>query len=153
MPNQFRAIIFLFAIFSIGLFASETALAAFPKDVECLGYAMYKEAQLEGFTGQEMVASVLFNRSRATKKPLCAVLKARGQFPYARKGIYPKVVPEKTMLFASRLYVRWKAGKLLDASRGATHFCRRDSHPKWRKVFKLVATHRNHVFYKEVRRG
>jgi hypothetical protein len=56
-------------------------------DFECGRYAVWKEARGESRKVQRAVLDVLAARVRKTGKPMCKILKMRGQFPWRRYGI------------------------------------------------------------------
>ena len=55
-------------------------------DKDCLAYAIFHEARGEGEEGMRAVASVIFNRAKKQRKPLCAVIKLPSSFPLLKLG-------------------------------------------------------------------
>lgn len=53
----------------------------------CLSWMLWKEARGEGILTQRAVMDVALNRSRASHKSICEVLRAEGQYPYEIDGV------------------------------------------------------------------
>lgn len=94
----------------------------------CLLSVVYAEARGEPKLGQEGVAHVILNRARENNRPICEVVKERGQF-------YSKRPPASFKVNVS--------GK--DPTKGATHFRTKDS-SHWLGAKKTVRIG-NHTFY------
>lgn len=65
---------------------------------QCIAWAVWKEARGEGILTQKSVMDVVHNRSKASGKDVCTVLRAYGAFPYFEQGV--GAVPRK---FLTRL--------------------------------------------------
>lgn len=58
-----------------------------PTELECKSFMIYKEARGESKIVQKAVLDILDNRIKQYKKSACEVIKQKGQYPYAKKGI------------------------------------------------------------------
>lgn len=54
---------------------------------QCLLWMLWKEARGEGVLTQRAVYDVAMNRSKASGKDICYILRAEGQFPYSIDGV------------------------------------------------------------------
>lgn len=116
-------------------------------DVECLAAAMHKEASGEGRHGQEAVALVVLNRAFVSKKSICSVVKAKGQFSWYSGSI--PAVNKSYRLLAIHMIEEYNRGTLKDFTNGATYFVHKRVRAKWLKHKKVVYKHKHHVFYKD----
>lgn len=67
-----------------------------PSSRDCLQYTLYRESRGESLVTMRAVADVVLNRSRKNRVTICETILAKGQFPYASKGI--KKVTDKQFL-------------------------------------------------------
>lgn len=65
-----------------------------PSSRDCLQYTLYREARGESLVTMRAVADVVLNRSRKNRVTICETILAKGQFPWAVRGI-KKVGDEK----------------------------------------------------------
>ena len=65
-----------------------------PSSRDCLQYTLYRESRGESLVTMRAVADVVLNRSRKNNVTICETILAKGQFPWAVRGI-KKVVDEK----------------------------------------------------------
>ena len=77
-------------LLSTNVFASISKAKSKQKsEVQCLSEMMYHEARGESDSGKLAVAIVTINRAKSDKYPnnICSVIKQRGQYPWAKKGL------------------------------------------------------------------
>jgi esterase/lipase len=66
---------------------SFSATLKYPTELDCKAFMIYKEARGETKIVQKAVLDVLENRMKQYKMTACEVIKQKGQYPYAKKGI------------------------------------------------------------------
>jgi len=116
-------------------------------DVKCLAAAMHKEASGEGRHGQEAVALVVLNRTFVSKKSICSVVKAKGQFSWYSGSI--PAVNKSYRLLAIHMIEEYNRGTLKDFTNGATYFVHVKARPKWARKKQRTYAYKRHIFYKE----
>lgn len=115
------------------MFTAATPL--FADEIQCLAEAMYFEARGEGVTGQEAVALVTLNRTRAAgfPKTVCGVVYQKGQYAWTRKkhsikdlGLFNSIKEN-----ALRFYQKFHSGNIapkLSKLKGALFFTNGNFH-------------------------
>ena len=126
-------------------------------EIILLALCVWGEARGESKQGKEAVAHVVMNRYKHPKrfgKTVKEVILRPKQFSCFNAGSLSR---------ANMLSVtdneEWKAcfsaaqsvylGKVKDNTTGATHYCRNDCHPSWRKKMTPTTKIGNHVFFIE----
>lgn len=111
----------ILAIFLLLLLANSAManIIDYPTSRDCLQYTLYRESRGESLETMRAVADVVLNRARKNKVTICETILAKGQFPYAKKGIkkvtdkqflrvYYKVIKSQSILPNSYLYFNHK---------------------------------------------
>lgn len=126
------------------------ARPAMLRQVRCLAYAVYFEAQGESRLGQLAVAQVVLNRLRhpAYPKSICAVIADRGQFPWVTGDL---AIRDRTRYrIAWSVSLHMMAGIFTDPTAGATHFYApaRVGAPAWATADAFRTTIGGHSFFR-----
>ena len=99
-----------------------------PTSRDCLQYTLYRESRGESLVTMRAVADVVLNRARKNRVTICETILAKGQFPYASKGIkkvsdnefltkYFKVITMKPVVSQDVIYFnhrkhKWATGHI-----------------------------------------
>lgn len=132
-------------------------------DRKCLTEGLYFEAGSEGKEGMTAVAEVIFRRAATPGYPktICTVVyngaPAYGcQFSFACDGKKRSARRDRAAwseavnIAADELT---GPGRLVDTSRGATHFHTTKVRPSWSRRFVRTVQIGNHIFYRQPGRG
>jgi len=117
--------------------------------VFCLALTVYHEARGEPIKGQQAVALVVMNRADWQPSKVCDVVKAKGQFPWMRKGL-PKPQDKEAWAESQQLALAAIGGEIHDFTSGSTHFLGKNERPAWRSKMRYVMTIGGHRFFSSV---
>jgi len=133
-------------------------------EMVCLAEAVYYEARGESPEGQRAVAEVVARRSTDPRYPnsICGVVY---QDAHRRNGCQFSFACDGKKRSARRDRAAWSEavniaadeltgpGRLVDTSRGATHFHTTKVRPSWSRRFVRTVQIGNHIFYRQPGRG
>lgn len=112
--------------------------------------ALYFEARGEGKRGMHAVANVITNRMKASGLTAYQVITKPKQFSYlGRKSL--TITDTESYRTAQLLAVDALTGKLVDITKGATHYVapkKLKRVPKWTKTFPKTIAINDHQFYR-----
>lgn len=154
MPKMLSILLGATILLSTNVYASISKAKPKPKsEVQCLSEMMYHEARGEPEAGQLAVAIVTINRAKSEKYPnnICHVIKQKGQYPWARKGldINNKVAYNRISKLGEKIFEEYhindKLPENLKHLETAMFF---NGVPFKGKSFKFVAKIGKHKFYK-----
>lgn len=119
-------------------------------DQQIVALTILAESRGEGERGMLACANVIKTRTLKRKQSASSVCKSPKQFSCWNQGNPPlKLLKCKEAAYASRLAMALVKGDWLpDVTKGSTHYCRFDCHPKWAKQKYVTVRIKNHVFYK-----
>lgn len=123
----------------------------------CMALNLYHEARSEPVEGIIAVGNVVMNRVKSDKYPndVCSVIKQgyesnrkNCQFSWYCDGSSDEPKNKKMWSVSVALADQIVRGKVVDFSRGATHYHATSVSPKWAKNLKKTTEIGYHVFYK-----
>ena len=132
-------------------------------DRKCLTEGLYFEAGSEGKDGMTAVAEVIFRRAKTPGYPktICAVVYNGApsygcQFSFACDG-KKRSAHRDPAAWNEAVYIAGDEltgpGRLVDTSKGATHFHTLKVRPSWSRRFVRTVQIGNHIFYRQPGRG
>lgn len=124
----------------------------------CLALTIYHEARSEPILGQYAVALVVMNRAKRQRQQVCHEAFKPKQFSWTNDGVTrveqgwrldEQHLPreERAWWLARRIAAATLAGRMVDFTRGSTHYHTHAVAPEWRKSLKLMRVLGQHRFY------
>lgn len=121
------------------------SLVLAPAALLCTALAVYHEARGESLKSQEAVAHVVNNRAKQQNKSTCAIVKAKGQFPWHGKKGKPQA---KDAAWRKAQQVAKHAARQRDPTQGATHFHHVKVKPDWSRKMQRTGKIGSHTYYR-----
>jgi len=125
-------------------------------DKECLVAAIYYEAKNQGYKGKYAVADVTLNRVDDPDYPksVCAVVREKGQYSWARKKSMSIKVPkdkagQEDLEQAKKVAAVAPVVRNLVVGKNVLFFHAKYVKPKWAKKMRKVAQIEDHIFYEK----
>jgi hypothetical protein len=148
MRQTAKALLIVLLAYLLAAYTDEAQ--AMDKEQRCIADAIYHEARGESFEGMMAVANVIVNRMKSPLFPntACGVVYQRKQFSWTMmpdKLSTPVLNYGGPILYISRLAIE---SRLIDITRGATHYHADYVNPFWAKTKKHTVTVGTHLFYK-----
>lgn len=121
-------------------------------DLVLLAICIWGEARGESEDGKAAVAHVVLNRWKKQSwygETINDVILKPYQFSFFNKPVDLSVI-KNDLTWESCVFAAWEAilGISTDPTHGATHYCRWDCWPAWRKNLKFTCQIGQHVFYR-----
>jgi spore germination cell wall hydrolase CwlJ-like protein len=123
----------------------------------CLSANIFHEARGEPILGQYAVASVVMNRAAGRQDQVCKVVLAKNQFSWTTRMVrYQHGLPVLNVKMTQADAWSWDIamrvarttlnGQMIDVSKGATFYFRKDRNPIWRHALVPTTQIGQHLF-------